>query len=123
VEADSAAVYLEKVEETMEGLPDNQQLQGNSGQDVLTVVADILHGEILRSEGRLDEAIEVLQAAADKHDAFEYAEPEALNFSARHRLGAALLEAERYAEAEDVYRGALEQHPHNVGPSSASPRR
>ena len=41
-----------------------------------------------------------------------YDEPEPLPFAARHWLGAALLEAQRYGDAEQVYRLDLEDHPH-----------
>ena len=34
-------------------------------------------------------------------------------FAARHWLGAALIEAERFADAERVYREELEEHQHN----------
>ena len=46
-------------------------------------------------------------------DDLEYSEPEPLPFAARHWLGAALLDAERYADAERVYRAELAVHPHN----------
>ena len=46
-------------------------------------------------------------------DEMEYDEPEPLPFPARHWLGAALLEAKRFADAERVYREDIEQHPHN----------
>ena len=36
-----------------------------------------------------------------------------LPFPARHWLGAALIEAKRYADAEKVYRDDLADHPHN----------
>ena len=72
-----------------------------------------MEGEILRSQGRLEEAITVFQGAVELHDQVAYSEPEALNFAARHWLGAALLEAERPGEAEDVYRASLVAHPHN----------
>jgi len=94
-------------------LPDNVTERNNRGSDLLSITGNILRGEMLRSEGKLDEAIAVLELAVETHDGLEYAEPEALNFSARHWLGAALLEAGRYSDAERVYVGALEQHRHN----------
>ena len=36
-----------------------------------------------------------------------------LPFAARHWLGAVLLELARYAEAEQVYRDEIADHPHN----------
>lgn len=110
---DSAAVYLASVDEKARTLPDDVTERNNRGSDLLSITGDILRGEMLRGEGKLDEAIAVFERAVELHDGLEYAEPEALNFSARHWLGAALLEAGRHAEAEDVYRGALEQHPNN----------
>lgn len=109
---DSAAVYLERVDEKASTLED-VRMRAHSAADLLGITGDILRGEILRSEGRLDEAIEVFERAVQTHDGLRYDEPEPLNFSARHWLGDALLEAERYADAERVYRGALEQHPDN----------
>ena len=42
-----------------------------------------------------------------------YDEPEPLPFATGHWLGAALLEAKDYANAERVYREELKKHPHN----------
>ncbi|MGD8289523.1 MAG: tetratricopeptide repeat protein [Gemmatimonadota bacterium] len=109
---DSAAVYLERVDEKARTLED-VRMRAHSAHDLLGITGDILRGEILRSEGRLDEAIEVFERAVETHDGLRYDEPEPLNFSARHWLGDALLEAGRYTDAEDVYRAALEQHPDN----------
>ena len=43
-----------------------------------------------------------------------YDEPEPLPFAVRHWLGAALIEAGRYADAEKDYRVELKDHPHDV---------
>ncbi len=85
----------------------------HSAQHLLGTVAGILEGEILRSEGRMDEAILALERAVTFEDSLDYDEPEPLPFSARHWLGAALLEAERYTDAEQVYRDELDDHPNN----------
>ena len=76
--------------------------------------AAILAGEILRLEGDLDGAIEKFKLAAELDDQQPYDEPEPIPYAARHWLGAALLEAGRYAEAEQEYRKELADHPHNV---------
>ncbi len=81
--------------------------------ELLGSLAWILEGEIRRYEGDLDGAIRALRVAAASYDALEYDEPEPLPFAAGHWLGAALLEAERYEDAEKVYRKELEDHPHN----------
>lgn len=111
--ADSAAVYLARIEEKAATLGDTVQMRNHSAEDLLGITGGVLRGEMLRAEGKLDEAITVFERAVEIHDGLRYDEPEPLNFSARHWLGDALLEAGRYADAETVYRGALEQHPDN----------
>ena len=76
--------------------------------------AAILDGEIKRLDGDLEAAIASFRRAAELDDQQPYDEPEPIPYAARHWLGAALLEAGRYAEAEEVYRTELADHPHNV---------
>ena len=76
-------------------------------------LARILEGEILLVEGDYQAAISAFEQAVVLEDALGYDEPEPLPFAARHWLGAALLEAERYADAERVYREELADHPNN----------
>ena len=65
------------------------------------------------ARGNLDAAIASFQEAASRQEALVYDEPEPLPFSAFHWLGAALVEAKRFAEAEKAYRTELTDHPHN----------
>ena len=81
---------------------------------VVGTVAHILEGEILWSEGDLDGAIAAFERAAEVEDSMDYDEPEPLPFAARHWLGAALIDAGRYADAEREYRVELKDHPHDV---------
>ncbi|MEX2582418.1 MAG: hypothetical protein WD766_04050 [Gemmatimonadota bacterium] len=112
-EPDLARVYLGRVDAAADSLPESVQMRGHTATQLLGITGDILRGEILRSEGRLEEAIAAFEDAVAVHDALRYDEPEPLQFSARHWLGDALLEAGRHAEAEDVYRVNLVQHPNN----------
>lgn len=80
---------------------------------VVGTVAHILEGEILREAGDLEAAIEAFQRAAETEDLMDYDEPEPLPFAARHWLGAAYLEAQRYSEAEATYRQEIRDHPNN----------
>jgi len=80
---------------------------------ILRTVGAILEGEIKRSGGDLDSAIRIFEQAVVIEDELEYSEPEPLPFSARHWLGAALLESEQYVNAEQVYREELTDHPNN----------
>lgn len=108
-----ASVYLEKVQRAAEDTPESDTFRGHSAADLLGIVAGILEGELLRHEGKIDEAAAVLEAAIETEDGLRYDEPEPLNFSARHWLGNLLLEAERWGEAQAVFEAALEDHPNN----------
>ena len=56
-------------------------------------------------------AIASFQQRGDTQDALVYDEPEPLPFSAFHWLGAALLEAKRFADAEKAYRDRAQGSP------------
>jgi len=105
--------FLERIDEGMRTASERVQFRGHPASELLGVVGAILRAEILREEGHVDEAIGILEGAVGIEDTFGYDEPEPLNFSARHWLGAILLEAGRPAEAEEVYRRELEDHPSN----------
>ena len=81
---------------------------------IIGALGHILAGEAEIADGRMDEAIAAFREAVIVEDQMGYDEPEPLPFAARHWLGAALMEAGRYAEAEQVYREELRDHPHNV---------
>jgi tetratricopeptide (TPR) repeat protein len=112
-DADSARIALDSMRHTLTERGDSIQFRGHSGTHLLGVTAGILEGEMLRDRGRGAEAVAVLEDAVALEDELRYDEPEPLNFSARHWLGAALLELGRADEAEAVYRAALEDHPRN----------
>jgi tetratricopeptide (TPR) repeat protein len=112
-DADQARAYLLKVEAAGAVDAESPTFRGHGAGALLGVAGGILKGELLRSEGRLDEATAAFEAAIEWEDGLRYDEPEPLNFSARHWLGALLLEAGMPDEAETVYRAALEDHPNN----------
>ena len=110
-DADFAQVYLDRVLELADET--SARFRFDSAELLLKTVGGILEGEIRRSEGHLHAAIESFERAVEVEDQLEYSEPEPLPFAARHWLGAALLEAGRFADAERVYRAELEDHPNN----------
>ena len=110
---DVARGYLEAIEEGRGSAPEAAQFRGHTASDLLGIVGGILDGEILREVGRTAEAIESFERAVVIEDGLRYDEPEPLNFSVRDWLGAILLEVDRPAQAEAVYRAALEDHPLN----------
>jgi len=111
--ADSARTYLARVDETARAAGDSVQFRGHSARDLLAITGGILRAEMLRGDGRIEDAIRTLEESVRLEDALRYDEPEPLNFPARHWLGALLLEAGRPLETERVYRAELEDHPTN----------
>jgi tetratricopeptide (TPR) repeat protein len=109
--ADFAKVYLDRVKKTAD--TSKAVFRFHSAKELLGTVALILEGEISWNAGDLPGAIKMFEQAASIEDRLGYDEPEALPFAARHWLGAALLEAKRYGDAERVYKEELEDHPHN----------
>jgi tetratricopeptide (TPR) repeat protein len=84
-----------------------------NGQGLFQVPATALAGEILYREGKVDEALAQLREVVRLEDSLPYLEPPDIVRPTRHVLGAMLLNAGRYAEAEAVYREDLKRHPQN----------
>jgi tetratricopeptide (TPR) repeat protein len=80
---------------------------------VLAVAAAMLDGEILVLAGQRDEGIARLREAVQLEDQLRYNEPPDWIIPVRHSLGAALLNAGRFREAEEVYRADLRKWPDN----------
>ena len=110
-EPEFAKAYLAKVKKVAD--TSKQEFRNHPAARLVGVLAGILDGEITRMAGDVPGAIAKFETAVKLDDEMEYDEPEPLPFPARHWLGAALLEAKRFADAEAVYREDLEQHPHN----------
>ena len=108
----TARWYLHLVRKAIEDDP-GASFRGHRADQLLTVVAGILEGEILRGSGDIEGAIEVLKAAGTAEDGLRYDEPEPLPFSVYQWLGDALHEAGHHAEAEEAFRHELVKHPHN----------
>jgi tetratricopeptide (TPR) repeat protein len=73
----------------------------------------MLAGEILYREGKVDQAVATLRDAVGREDSLLYVEPPEWMLPARHVLGATLMDAGRYAQAEAVYREDLVRRPEN----------
>jgi len=85
----------------------------NQAKQLFGVLVGILEGEIALSSGAQAPAVAAFEKAVSIEDSLVWDEPEPLPFSARHWLGAALLETGRPADAEPVYRADLKKHPQN----------
>jgi len=85
----------------------------NSCQALLAIATPMLDGEILIREGKLDEGLNQLRTAVSAEDTLRYDEPPGWILPVRHSLGASLMEAGRFVEAEQVYRDDLARLPEN----------
>ncbi|UES56883.1 hypothetical protein GFK91_15440 [Roseibium aggregatum] len=113
--ADFTAAYAQ--------VPDSRMLFNNTARDVLAVAEEMMKGEVAFKAGRKEEGLAHLRNAVDLDDGLQYEEPWSWPQPTRHALGALLMEAGKYGEAEAVYRADLgldgklprpSQHPRNV---------
>jgi tetratricopeptide (TPR) repeat protein len=85
----------------------------NTAERVLRIAAGVLAGEIAAREGNLRDAIAELRAAMETEDGLTYGEPPDWPVPVRQHLGPVLMQAGRYAEAEETYRQDLARFPEN----------
>ncbi|MFN7120288.1 MAG: tetratricopeptide repeat protein, partial [Saprospiraceae bacterium] len=79
----------------------------NTTHTLLQIAKNVREGEILAKEGKYSESIQLLKSAVAIEDQLAYQEPPDWFFSVRHHLGAVLLDAGQFAEAEKIYREDL----------------
>lgn len=85
----------------------------DTGADVLAIADRLVEAEIAAHSKDLPRAIELLQEAVALQDDLAYMEPPTFFYPVRQSLGALLLEAERFDEAEAVYLADLAEWPAN----------
>jgi tetratricopeptide (TPR) repeat protein len=94
-------------------VPKDAFFGNNSGSDILDVAESFMRGEILFRSGKIEEGLAALREAAAREDRLRYDEPPDWVQPVRHALGAALLQAGRFKEAESVFREDLAKLPEN----------
>ena len=104
-------------------VPDSRYIFNNTCLDILAIAGEMLQGEVAYRKGEFDTAFGHLRKSVELDDNLPYDEPWGWMQPTRHALGALLLEQDRVAEAEAVYRADLGldqtlsracQHPDNV---------
>jgi len=80
----------------------------NTTVDLVRIAVKVLSAEIAAKQNQLDTSVALLKEAVAFEDDLNYNEPPDWFFSVRHHLGAVLLKAGRYGEAEKVYRQDLQ---------------
>lgn len=94
-------------------VPKDRLVGNNKAADVLLVAERLMNGEILLGENKIEDSIRTLRSAVKAEDALHYNEPPDWLQPTRHALGAVLVKARRFAEAEAVYREDLRRLPNN----------
>jgi tetratricopeptide (TPR) repeat protein len=82
-------------------------------KNVLQLAANLLAGEIAAKAGDFTSAERLLRAAVAEQDSHWFTEPPPWYFPVRQALGAVLLQANKPADAEQVYREDLRRNPGN----------
>lgn len=80
---------------------------------LLSIAEHLLKGEIALFEGKSAEAISHFTQAVTEQDTLAYTEPPFWYYPTRQSLGQALIQAKKFAAAEQVYRKALQAYPKN----------
>ena len=85
----------------------------NSAGELLKIAYEVLKGELAAREKNYPLAITHLKKAVELEDGLRYDEPPTWFYPCRQNLGAVLIEAGRYEEAEKIYREDLSEVPEN----------
>lgn len=112
-ELDAARHEQTKMREKVASLPNDAMMTINPAATVLKIADLLLDAEIAVAEDRTDDAVSQLREAAAIEDTLRYMEPPDWIQPVRHTLGAVLVGAGRYSEAEWVYRDDLRKWPEN----------
>lgn len=110
---EEAKQELASFEMAAAAIPDHWMVGNSKASDVMNVARQMLIGELAYREGRLDEAFAALRKGVEFEDQLAYDEPPDWMQPVRHALGALLMGAGRYAEAEQVYRDDLAKNNEN----------
>lgn len=93
--------------------PPSAKYGHNDASQIFKLAQYYLKATIASVENQTENAIENLQKAIEMKDNLRYDEPPSWLFSIRTQLGAILLKKGRFADAEEVFREDLKQHPRN----------
>ncbi|WP_350292313.1 hypothetical protein [uncultured Croceitalea sp.] len=81
----------------------------DSSYAIAELAYEVVAGEIAALEGLNDTSIKHLKKAVELEDKLVYNEPSAWYIPPRQNLGAVLMKAKKYAEAEEIYREDLKK--------------
>ncbi len=99
--------------EAVKHVPQDARVGNSPAYKVLTVAEQMLVGEVEFRRRNIDASVAALRKAIAAEDDLNYDEPPDWLQPVRHTLGAVLVSAGRYPEAEAVYREDLKRWPEN----------
>jgi tetratricopeptide (TPR) repeat protein len=101
--------------ETLERTADFKLLKESNvpAQEVLRIARTLVMGRVAQAKGDTRAAITNFRQAAELQDGLPYTEPPYWYYPIRQSLGAALLQARRYADAKQQFELALRRAPSN----------
>lgn len=99
--------------ELVQHVPKETAVSNNTAESIIALANHMIEGELLIAEGKLDPGLDELHAALALEDALKYDEPPSWMIPLRHTIGANLMAAGRFTEAEQVYRDDLKRLPEN----------
>jgi tetratricopeptide (TPR) repeat protein len=99
--------------ELVQHVPKETAVSNNTAESIIVLANHMIEGELLIAEGKLDPGLDELRAALKLEDALKYDEPPSWMIPLRHTIGANLMAAGRFADAEQVYRDDLKRLPEN----------
>ena len=108
-----ARVELAAFNRVAREIPEDWQIGQNNATAVIPVARKLLIGEIQFREGDYDDAFATLRDGVVLESRLVYDEPPGWMQPVRHALGALLMSASRFEEAEAVYRADLVVYPGN----------
>ena len=112
-DAENARKEQARFTELAQAVPKETAIGNNSAETIVPLIQRMLEGEILIAENKVDEGVRELQGALAMEDRLKYDEPPAWMIPIRHTLGANLMKAGKFAEAEQIYREDLRRLPEN----------
>ncbi|MDQ6913420.1 MAG: hypothetical protein M3128_11170 [Verrucomicrobiota bacterium] len=112
-ESENARKEQTAFNELAQKVPKETEVGNNTAPDIIALIQKMLESEIQIAEDKNDEGIAGLKEALKMEDALKYDEPPAWMIPIRHSLGANLMRAGRFAEAEEIYREDLRRLPEN----------
>ena len=100
-------------QEACKAVPPDSDWGYNKARDMLVVSDAVVDGWIARAKREDAAAIDAWKRAVAAEDKLKYDEPPDWFYPTRESLGAALLRAKQYREAEQVFRDDLSRNPRN----------